>query len=416
MLFAICEAQARCVVRRLASAFAAAPLVVGGFVLVVALVPAASWWAGVRTAPALQAADPSLLAVGAGLTAAVVGAVLTLLVPARPLGTQLEAAPVPRGVAAAAFRLLIPGVALVALSAPVALFLVPVAGRGTPAILLQLAGAGALGGAAAEAALAFGRRSLVALPVLALVALLVLARGRVVAAPIALAVWGASLVLRPRERAARATVRVVARRRALILAFRYGRRRDVRRQVAAGVAVAVAGAVLLRVTGVPNDVAVVFGGATSVFGAAVVPLAAPGLDHDADWLWRAAPAERHGLALLHGAVALGLGFALATVGIALVFAAAPARVGLVPPLAAGAAVVLGAALLGGSLVPWRADRIAEQLASYAAFAVVLTVLWLALARSALLLRAEHGASAGALTAAALVSCLGAATLVTARRT
>jgi hypothetical protein len=85
------------------------------------------------------------------------------------------------------------------------------------------------------------------------------------------------------------------------------------------------------------------------------------------------------------------------------------------PLAVGAFVVLGAALLAGSIVPWRSDRLAEQLGAYAAFGVVLSALWFVLAHSASLLGAEHGARAGVLSCAALVFCVGAAVAVTGSR-
>ncbi len=415
MLFAICEAQVRCAARRVAAGFAAAPLVVGCGALAAAALPAGAWWLGTHLAPALRAADSSQVALGAGLTAALAGAVLTLLAPTRVLGAQLEVAPVPWFPAFVGLRLFAPVCALVALALPVALFTAPAAGTGAPVVLVRLAGAVALGGAGAEAALALARRSLLGVPVAAALALLLLARGAASAAPLAVALWFASLAARPKERAARATVRVLARRHVTATALRYARRRDLRRQAAAGLALAVGGTAALRWTGVPNDVAVSFGGATALLGAAVVPLAGPGLDRRADWLWRTTPGRPGALALLHGAVALVLGFAAALLGIACALAAAPARPTVALPLVAAAAVVLGAALLGGSLVPWRPDRLAEQLGAYAAFGVVLCAVWFALARSAPLVAAESGARAGALAAAALALSLVAATLVTARR-
>jgi hypothetical protein len=367
-------------------------------------------------APTLREADPALLALAAGLTAALAGGVVTLLSPGtRALGTQLEAAPIPRVPALLGLRLFAPAAALVLLALPVALFAAPVAGTATPVVLVRLAGAVALGGAAVEAALALARRSLGGVPVVAVLALLLLARGSVFAAPFAIALWVMSLATRPDERAPRAMVRVVARRRSSATAMRYARRRDLRRQAAACVVLAVVGAASLRTAGVPNEVAVSFAGATALLGAAVVPLAAPGLDRRADWLWRSTPTRRWMLALVHGSVALGLGILVAAVGVAGALAAAPADPAVLLPLAAGAAVVLGAALLGGSLVPWRADRLAEQLGAYAAFGVVVSTLFLVLAWSAPVVGAERGALAGILALATLGLCVGAATLVTARR-
>jgi hypothetical protein len=403
-------------VRRAAAAFVAAPFVAGCAALVAAALPAAAWWAGTHMAPALREADPALLALGAGLAAALAGGVVTLLAPgARALGSQLEAAPIPRVTALLGLRLLAPATALILLALPVVLFAAPAARGATPIVLARLVGAAALGGTGVEAALALARRSHRGVPVVGALALLLLARGSLLAVPFAIALWIASLAARPDERAPRATVRIVARRRASATAMRYARRRDLRRQATACVALAVVGAASLRATGVPNEVAVAFGGATALLGAAVVPLAAPGLDRRAEWLWRSAPTQRSTLALLHGSVALCLGIGVAAVGIGGALAAAPAHPAVVLPVAAGAAVVLGAAQLGGSLVPWRPDRLAEQLGAYAAFGVVLSMLFLVLAWSAPLVGADHGARAGMLALAALGFCVGSATLVTARR-
>ena len=72
-------------------------------------------------------------------------------------------------------------------------------------------------------------------------------------------------------------------------------------------------------------------------------------------------------------------------------------------------------LLAGSVVPWRSDRLAEQLGGYAAFGLVLSALWFVLARAAPLLGADHGARAAALAGAALAGCVGAAVAVTGSR-
>jgi hypothetical protein len=210
-------------------------------------------------------------------------------------------------------------------------------------------------------------------------------------------------------------VRVLGRGRGTTAALRYARRRELRRQAAAACALAAGGAVALRLTGVPNQVSVFFGGATALLGAAVVPLAAPGIDRRAEWLWRSAPVSRGEVAFVHGVVSLGLGALVAAAGVAGSLAVAPVPPTVASPLAAAAAVVLGAALLAGSIVPWRSDRLAEQFGAYAAFGVVLSVLWFALARAAVPLGADHGARAAALAAAALLSCFGAAVTVTWRR-
>ena len=46
------------------------------------------------------------------------------------------------------------------------------------------------------------------------------------------------------------------------------------------------------------------------------------------------------------------------------------------------ALYSSAALVAGALVPWRGDRLPEQLASYGAFALVATALWLAVSAAA----------------------------------
>lgn len=416
MLFAICNAQLRCVWRRVNAAFAAAPLVVGAAGLGAAALPAIALWGGTRAAPALLAADPTVLALGAGFVAALAGAVLTLLAPGRrALGTQLEAAPVSRTTAFAGLTVLPPAVALALLGLPVALFAAPAAGRATPLVLARLLGAAAIGGAGAEVTLAFGRRSLRGLPVAAALALLGLAWESVLVVPFAVALWLGATAWRPDERPVRATVRVVGRGLLGITAQRYARRRELRRQVAAACVLAVAGAAALRVIGTPKQVAVLSAGATALLGAAVVPLAAAGIDRRTEWLWRAVPRRGLELAALHGVVALALGFVVAAIGVVGSIAVAPVSPTVALPLAVGAVVILGAAFLAGSLVPWRSDRLADQLGAYAAFGVVLSALWFALARSAALVGAENGARAGALALAAFACCFGAAVRVTGSR-
>jgi hypothetical protein len=412
VLSAICSARLRCLWRRVDTAFAAAPLIVGAAMVCAAGLPALAFWGGTHAAPTLRAADPTVLALGAGVVAALVGAMLTLLAPGRSaLGTQLEAAPVPRTTAFVGLTLLPPAVALALLGLPVALFAFPAGARATPLVLARLLGAAAAGGAGAEAALAFGRRSLRGVPVAAALALLVLAWQSVLVVPFAVALWIGAMALRPDERPLRATVRVVGRGLLGTTALRYARRRELHRQAAAACVLAVAGAAALRLIGVPNQVAVSFAGATALLGAAVVPLAAPGIDRSTEWLWRSVPRRRPQLAAVHGVVAVALGLCVATTGVAASIAVAPVSPTAVLPLAVGAAVVLGAALLAGSVVPWRSDRLADQLGAYAAFGLVLSGLWFALARSASLVGAEHGPRAGALALAALVCCFGGAVSV-----
>jgi hypothetical protein len=412
----MCSAQLCCFWRRLDNAFAAAPLLIGAAGLGAAALPAIAFVVGSRAAPALRAADPAVLALGAGLAAALAGALLTLLAPGRhALGAQLEAAPVPRRTAFVGLTLLPPTAALAVLAVPVALFAAPVAGRETPLVIVRLLGAAAAGGAGAEAVLAFARRSLRGVPVAAVLPLFVLARHSALVVAFAIAVWLGASASRPDERPARAAVRLTARGLLGTTAFRYLRRADLRRQAAAACVLAIAGAAALRGAGVPGQVALLFAGATALLGAAVVPLAAPGIDRRAEWLWGCVPRRRREVAALHALVALALGAAVAVIGVAASLVVAPASPAVVLPLAVAAVVTLGAASLAGSLVPWRPDRLTDQFGAYAAFGVVLSGLWFALARSAPLVGAEHGAQAGALALVSLAVCFSAAVSIAGRR-
>jgi hypothetical protein len=50
-------------------------------------------------------------------------------------------------------------------------------------------------------------------------------------------------------------------------------------------------------------------------------------------------------------------------------------------LESAAAFVLGCGAIAGALVPWRADRVLQQLAAYGALLAVVLVLWLAIGRA-----------------------------------
>ena len=414
MAWMLCRAELCCVARRLEAAFEANPLVVGAGALGLAALPALALWSGVRVAPELRAAaaQPSF-GLSIGLAAAVTGALVTLLAPAsRALGSQLEAAPLSRLTVFAGLTALPLGLLLCAFALPAALFVTPAAGGRTPFVLGRLLGAAALGGAAAEAALALARRSLLGVPVAAGVGLIALALRDV--SPLAVPLWLAAAAARPDEPAERGSVRVLACTPFGSALARYVRRRELRRQVLAALALTAVGALVLRLTGVPRAAGALLAGSTALLGAAVVPLAATGLDRPGAWLWRASPASRARVAARNEAAALVAGACVAAAGFGVALALEPVPPVTLAPLAAAALVVLGAALLAGALVPWRSERLAEQLGAYAAFAAVLTALWLALAHAAPLVRAEHGARAGALAAVTLVCCVGAATALSVR--
>jgi hypothetical protein len=411
----LCRAELLCVARRLASAFASSPFVVGAGVLFVAALPALALWSGVRAAAELRvaAADPSFTP-AIGLVAALAGAIVTLLAPGRrALGRQLEAAPLSPltvflGSTALPLGLLAGGMAL-----PVALFVAPVAGAGTPLVILQLAGAAALGGAGTEAVLALARRSLRGAPVIACAGVLAVV-GRD-AVPLALVLWLVAAASRPDEPPEHGGVQLVARSAFGCSVARYARRRELRRQALATLALTAASAIALRVVGTPRASGLLLAGSSALLGAAVVPLAAPGLDLRARWLFCSAPASRVAVAARNASAALVAGASVSTVGLGLALAVEPDSPRVLAPLGAGALLVLGSASLAGALVPWRSERLIEQLGAYAAFAVLLVAGWAALARFAAVAGAERGVAAFGLVAAAFACCVVGSVAICARR-
>jgi len=411
----LCKAELRCLARRLEGAFAASPLVVGGAALALAALPAVALWAGLRAAPSFRAAAAAQsFAVSVGLAAALAGSVVTLLAPGRrALGRQLEAAPLSRATVFAGLTALPLAIVLCAIGLPGVLLIAPAAGLRTPVVLAELIGALALGGAGAEAVLALARRSLRGVPAAAAVGLIALGgRG---AAPLAVPLWAVAAALRPDELPERGTVRVVARSAFGCALVRYARRRELRRQALAALVLTGTGAFVLRVTGMPAAAGVLLAGSSALLGAAVVPLAAPGLDLRAQWLWRSSPSSPASIAGTGAAAALVCGASVAALGTGVALAADPVPPAKTAPLGIAGLLVLGAALLAGSLVPWRSERPVEQLGAYAAFAAVLTGVWIALARLAPLVGAEHGPRAGGLAAAAFACCVAASIVHAARR-
>jgi len=413
----LCRTELRCLARRLEGAFAASPLVVGAAVLALAALPAVALRAGMRAAPSLRAAAAAQsFAVSVGLAAALAGSVVTLLAPGRrALGRQLEASPLSRTTVFVGLTALPLALVLCAIGLPAVLLVAPAAGRRTPLVLAELIGAVALGGAAAEAVLALARRSLRGVPIAAAVGLIALGgRGP---APLAVPLWAAAAALRPDEPPERGAVHVVVRSAFGCALVRYARRRELRRQALAALALTGAGAVVLRVTGVPAAAGLLLAGSSALLGAAVVPLAAAGLDLRAQWLWRSSPSSPAVIAGTSAAAALVCGGSVAAVGIAVAMAADPVPPADAAPLAVALAglLVLGAALLAGALVPWRSERPVEQLGAYGAFAAVLTGAWIALSRLAPFVGAERGSRAAGLAAAACVCCVAASIVHSARR-
>jgi hypothetical protein len=188
-----------------------------------------------------------------------------------------------------------------------------------------------------------------------------------------------------------------------------------RRQTLAALALTAAGALILRMSGVPAAATVLLSGSSALLGAAVVPLAGPGLDLRAQWLWRSSPTSPARIARRNTAAALFCGACVAALGTAFALAIDPAPPAAVAPLGVAVLLVLGAAALAGALVPWRAERPVEQFGAYCAFAAVLAGASLGLARVAPLVDAERGPRAAALAASAFLGCVAAAIFLSARR-
>lgn len=424
-LSAVSRAGTRCARRRIAQSRTAAVACLAVIVALPALGVVAGGRADEILRPAL-ASHPSValsLALTIGTTAGLLGVLVVMVAPRRSfLGAQLEAAPL-RPLAIFALVTCVPVLAAGALASAIGLaFLVPALGADAAPAVLAAGWAGfALGAATAEGVLAVraspaGLAGLVGVagvwalgsagagagfllgPFGYLAAVLngePTAFGQPVAALLAaaalgLGLWGLAAALRPDDPPPRRTVRallpVPSRPAAAIFATalkRYARRRELRRHAAGVILVAGGGGVLLGAAlGVGPEPVVLFSGGLAALGAAAVPLAAAGIDAEAEWLWRAAPARREALAAVATLAALICGLGVAAAGVVPVVAWARTAGGPLLQLLAVTVFCLGAAALAGALVPWRADRPAEQLASLAAFAAVAGGLWLALSRIA----------------------------------
>jgi hypothetical protein len=147
--------------------------------------------------------------------------------------------------------------------------------------------------------------------------------------------------------------------------------------VVAPVAVAASLGATLDVGGGPL---LAFAAGLSITGAALLPAAAVGLGGDSSWFFDTSPRS---VRVVAGAVALGgEGVSLAVVAAAALFAAPFARgdPSAYLELEGAAAFVLGCAAFGGGAVPWRADRMLQQLASYGSVIAVVVCGWLAVGK------------------------------------
>lgn len=395
------EAFSLCAVRRLRGALARAPLLAVGAALLAVAAPFLLVRGGDRagSAAASFVVDPAtarLLVLPLLVGAAAAGAVVALLVPdGSGLDPQLRAAPVTRVrlLAAAAFAP-VAGVSVV-MAAFLLLTAFPLAahlpgGRGAAVVVLAATGAACAAGAAlAEAAVAAARGApqatlgaVVPAAAVASAPLDPVARALVDSSAVggavvrgsslwlvASATWAVLLLLRPPPPPARTMRPLLPVPRGPALAWfatalaRYARRAELRRAGAAGIAFGALGAGLTSASGSSGSTVLVLAATTALVGACAFPLAQHGLDLRARWIWLAA----RGCA----GAAPGAGGAAAAVLAASVVATAALGALLLTGGAdtiAGVAVVTclatALALLAGVMLPWRGDRLSDQLAAF----------------------------------------------------
>lgn len=410
----------RCAWRRLRPALEQNPLLALAAAASCVAIPAVAVVAGLRADARyaeLARDDDALraLALAIGAPSLVFGAAIALLAPGlAQLGSTLEAAPISRAAAAWSLTIAPACAAGVVLLAPLLLFATAMAGSDgivlaaaaatavvtgagfgdglrlcggfRPyglAVLCSAAGLWAIGGVTLGAAWYAGPAGAVAGvrgQLLSLMLLGALAVGGVL-------VWLAGCAVQATTHRARSDAHATnlpgwaVAAVAVATARRVVRHRQLRVHAVAAVLVPVAAAALLGATlEVGGGPLLAFAVGLSITAAALLPAAAVGLGDDASWLFGTSPRSPHVVA---GAVALG------GVGVSLAVVAAAAVV--VTPFARGdpsaylelegaAAFVLGCAVLGGAAVPWRADRMLQQLASYGSVIAVVVCASLAVAK------------------------------------
>lgn len=417
-----------CSWRRLRPFLVANPLVAMVALLALPGLPIASYIGGGRVAPSLSKALLEQDGVVEGFVAAIVfsgalaGAIVATVAPGLAVfGSQITVAPIRRMRflwAGAGFPL---ALGAFAFSSLLALAALPVAAH-LPAgrlLVLELVFAAlcasVLGALAIESALAAARARPVAILVLCFIAALWIVAASVggsrglgpfavvtsslSAAPGDVALRSAGLAgltlvasfLWLYLAASRAPARFQAEPRLILLQmprgpFRAGivvaikrlsRRAELRRQISALTLLCVlAGPALLVFVPTIQDV-VVLGlvAYAAIVGVALLVLAAAGVDEEGRWLWNVAPGGARSRPAGNALGAILLALFTFLVAVAPSFVIARPSFSLVVAFVGFACFVLGVAAISGTIVPWRSDRVVEQIASYTACVVLVGVLW-----------------------------------------
>ncbi|HWG56974.1 MAG TPA: hypothetical protein VNT58_10680 [Gaiellaceae bacterium] len=350
----------------------------------------------------LEPGAATMLIAPSALGAAAAGAAAVLAAPhVDALDPQLRAAPISRRRLVLA-AVVVPLVAAAALVAPVVVVASVALARELPggwsaglALAATLAAAAACGAALAEAAVGSRRHPLAALtaaagigaalvpldPLGAAAAALVGSRGAgeataraAAAAAPAAAAWLLLVARRPdapargRRRAAVSVPSAPALAWLVTALVRATRPAEARRAACAALVFGYLGVVGGAALAVALSGALLLGATTTLLVASIVPLAQPARETEARWVWLVAHRSP-------GAAPAAAGFAALAVAVALVAAVAvpgvvvgPATEDALRPLAVATAALAGLALAVGSLLRWRGDRAADQLASLAALA------------------------------------------------
>jgi hypothetical protein len=421
----LCRAVCVAGLRRVRPVLVANPVLAGLAACAAVGVPVGAFTAGRHLSDAFAVAvvDPVAvrsLALGLAATGLVAGVAVGLLAPGLDaLGAQLAAAPARRSTLVFATCLAPMGLAAALAVVPWLLFAIPLAGAHAAPALLALTAALTLGAAGAEAGRGVAARDAAGLATLAgagvawvlpallwgdgvetgpFAALVVSLPHGPVALPAltgaavtgcATALWLAAASRRPAARApavpSLVLLPVPSRGPAAIVATtskRIGRRSELRAHVVATVLLPTAAAYALAFAlHVRGEALLGFAAALTLTAVAVLPSVALGLQAEQSWLVRSAPQcrARSSAAACAGGMLAGAALLAAVATITAPVAHGGPRALL--QVESSAAFVLGSGAIAGALVPWRADRVLQQLAAFGALFGVVVVLWVAAGRA-----------------------------------